>query len=218
MRYGDRDRGRSRDHDRDRNRNDGRNRTDNRNRTDSRNRNDTRNRNDNRGRNDTRNRNDGRSREAQDQGDRRFSRSRRRRRRDFQRRPREQRRDWPVCPVCQRPIQEMTSAITHSETGQPAHFDCVMKAIEAQEGLGPNERVCYLGKGSFGILRFQKNGGTIPFIIRKRIQYETAEETPEWRKEMDKFSSLQNREKQKLQAGTPPPPAPSGETDMPPGV
>jgi hypothetical protein len=83
------------------------------------------------------------------------------------------------------------------ETGNPAHFDCIMKNIEAQEGLASNERICYLGKGSFGILRFQKNGGTIPFIIRKRIQYENIETAPEWRKSLDRFSDIDNREKQR---------------------
>ncbi|MBN2354356.1 MAG: hypothetical protein JXD23_17430 [Spirochaetales bacterium] len=78
----------------------------------------------------------------------------------------------------------------HAETGKPAHFDCVMKQIErAEGGLGANEKMCYLGKGSFGILRFQKMGGNIPFIIRKRIQYENFDETPEWRKKLDRYSA-----------------------------
>jgi hypothetical protein len=181
MRYGDRERTGNRDADRDR------------------------------GRNRDRNRNDNRAGSGQDQRqdlrDRR-GRSRRRRRRDFPRRPREQqRRDGPPCPVCERMVQELTSAITHTESGQPAHFDCIMKKIEQAEGVGANERLCYLGKGSFGILRFQKNAGNIPFIIRKRIQYENLEETPEWRKKLDQFSNARDRDRNAAnkQANNPPP-------------
>jgi len=114
----------------------------------------------------------------------------RRRRGDYNRRPREERRDAPPCPICERPVGELSSAICHMETGKPAHFDCVMRQIErAEGGLASNEKICYLGKGSFGILRFQKMGGNIPFIIRKRIQYENFEETPEWRKNLDRYGA-----------------------------
>jgi hypothetical protein len=124
----------------------------------------------------------------QDNNERR-SRFRGRRRRDFSRRLREERRDGPPCPLCEKPIVELLSAIIHTETGKPAHFDCIMKKIEeAEGGLAANEKICYLGKGSFGILRFQKIGGNIPFIIRKRIQYENVGETPEWRKKLDRYT------------------------------
>jgi hypothetical protein len=143
----------------------------------------------NRDRDRSRDRRDNRGVNNQERGDRR-NRFRRRRRRDFSRRPREEKRDAPPCPLCERPINELSNAINHTETGKPAHFDCIMKQIEALEGgLASNEKICYLGKGSFGILRFQKMAGNIPFIIRKRIQYEILEETPEWRKSLDKYSA-----------------------------
>jgi hypothetical protein len=124
----------------------------------------------------------------------RRNRFRRRRHRDYYRRNREEKKDYPLCPICEKAISELSSAINHRETAKPAHFDCIMKTIEQTEGINPNEKICYLGKGSFGIVRFQKMGGTIPFIIRKRIQYENLEETPEWRKNLDKLVS---REKPK---------------------
>jgi hypothetical protein len=145
---------------------------------------DTRNNRDGR---DGRDRRDERGGQGQERNDRRnrF----RRRHRGFPRRQREERKDGPPCPICERPIQELSNAINHSETERPAHFDCIMKKIEETEGgLGANEKICYLGKGSFGILRFQKMGGNIPFIIRKRIQYENIDETPEWRKNLDRYN------------------------------
>jgi hypothetical protein len=60
-----------------------------------------------------------------------------------------------------------------------------MKKIMETENVSSNEKICYLGKGSFGIVRYQKMGGSVPFVIRKRIQYENFEEIPQWRKILD---------------------------------
>ena len=135
------------------------------------------------------NRNDNRNRNRNNSNDDRRGRFRRRRRHDYYRRNREEKKDYPLCPICEKSIIELSSAINHRETAKPAHFDCIMKKIGETEGINPNEKICYLGKGSFGIVRFQKMGGTIPFIIRKRIQYEDLEETPDWRKKLDKIAS-----------------------------
>ncbi|MBN1524488.1 MAG: hypothetical protein JW904_08400 [Spirochaetales bacterium] len=91
------------------------------------------------------------------------------------------------CAVCDREIRDLSSAICQKGTGQPIHFDCIIKNISETETISSHERVCYLGKGSFGIVRFQRMGGIIPFVIRKRIQYEEFEDTPEWRKELNKY-------------------------------
>lgn len=85
-----------------------------------------------------------------------------------------------------------------------------MKKIEETEEMSSNEKVCYLGKGSFGIIRMQKITGSIPFLIRKRIQYENFEETPDWRKELDKVARKDPKGKAPEQ-GSPsaePPPQP----------
>ena len=124
------------------------------------------------------------------------NRFKRRRRRDFFRRFRGEKQELLRCPICERDITELPSAITHRETGHPAHFDCIMKGIEQAEAISQNEKICYLGKGSFGIVRFQKIGGSIPFVIRKRIQYEDLEETPPWRKQLDRFSPKEPRAQQ----------------------
>ncbi|HEQ72313.1 MAG TPA: hypothetical protein ENN69_07480 [Spirochaetia bacterium] len=116
-------------------------------------------------------------------------RGRRRRRRDYIRRSRpEIQGNYPACPICERDITSLSSAITYKESGTPAHFECVMKKILETENVSSNERLCYLGKGSFGIVRFQKASGHAPFVIRKRIQYEELEETPEWRKQLERVS------------------------------
>ena len=88
------------------------------------------------------------------------------------------------CPLCNRNIHEYFSAISYKKTGVPAHFDCILKEIRAQEELSSNERICYLGNGSFGIITFRNPSSPIKFLIRKRIQYEDLIETPDWRKRL----------------------------------
>jgi len=112
----------------------------------------------------------------------------RRRRGFFNRQPKQ----LPVrlhCPICDGEIIELASAIHFSDTNSPAHFDCILKKIEKSEELAPNEKICYLGKGSFGIVRMQKLAlGGVPFIIRKRIQFENLDDIPEWRKRLDQLA------------------------------
>jgi len=89
--------------------------------------------------------------------------------------------EFPNCPICGRPVRYMMTAIAQGENGEPTHFDCVLRLITEKEELQPREKVCYLGNGSFGIVRF-KPGGQSKFTIRKRIQYEEREKSFPWRK------------------------------------
>jgi hypothetical protein len=88
------------------------------------------------------------------------------------------------CPICDKPIRELISAISYKENNVPAHFDCVLREIRKNEELAANEKICYLGKGSFGIIAFRNPSSPIKFLIRKRIQYEEITEIPDWRKEI----------------------------------
>jgi hypothetical protein len=98
------------------------------------------------------------------------------------------RRDLPLCPLCKKQIKELISAINYQGTGDPAHFDCILREIEKSEELASHEKVCYLGNGSFGIVRFQKEPSIFPFIIRKRIQYEDPNTVALWREKYNKSS------------------------------
>jgi len=88
----------------------------------------------------------------------------------------------PDCPICGKPLRELPSALTHRATGRPAHFDCIMREIREANELAPQERICYLGGGCFGILEFRQPGGSGKFVIRKRIPYEERETPQEWKK------------------------------------
>ncbi len=94
--------------------------------------------------------------------------------------------NYPPCPICKNKIKEISSAINYRETEEPAHFDCILKSIENSEELASHEKICYLGNGSFGIVRFQKDPSVFPFIIRKRIQYEDPSALLSWRNRLFK--------------------------------
>ena len=93
--------------------------------------------------------------------------------------------NYPQCPICQKAVRDLNSAITHQQSGNPAHFDCVLRALRSDNSLLQNEKICYLGKGSFGIVQFRQQSGSPRFFIRKRIQYESTDPPPEWRKKPD---------------------------------
>jgi hypothetical protein len=59
-----------------------------------------------------------------------------------------------------------------------------MREVQDSNELAPQERLCYLGGGCFGILEFQPPGGPTKFVIRKRIQYEEKEFPQEWKKSL----------------------------------
>ena len=91
-------------------------------------------------------------------------------------------RPLPECPICGRPVRELAAALTHRPTGAPAHFDCILKELRDTNELAPQEKLCYLGGGTFGILQFRPSGGANRFTIRKRIPYEEKDSHQEWKK------------------------------------
>jgi hypothetical protein len=88
----------------------------------------------------------------------------------------------PTCPICEKPVYEIYSAITEKESGLPAHFDCIITRLIEQEKPGPTERVIYLGAGSFALIDVGPNPNMTKFTIKKRIQYEEKDKKSEWRK------------------------------------
>lgn len=94
------------------------------------------------------------------------------------------RQNSPLCPVCQKPVRDLYSAITHRDSGSPAHFDCILQNLRVANDLSPSEKLCYLGGGTFGIIQYRNPQSPIRFLIRKRIQYEPTEPVPEWRRSL----------------------------------
>ena len=89
--------------------------------------------------------------------------------RDYRRKEKAKR---EICPVCNKPINKIITAIIHKETKKKAHFDCILKELRKYYHLNTNEEVCYIGCGSFGIVEGLKGINAKGFIIKRKIQYE----------------------------------------------
>ncbi len=86
-----------------------------------------------------------------------------------------------TCSVCGKNIRDMSSAIKESQSGQPAHFDCIIKKIAEQVPVKEREKIVYLGSGKFGVIKADNNQNK-NFEILQEIDYEEKEEdVPEWR-------------------------------------
>ncbi len=117
--------------------------------------------------------------------------SNRKRRRRYGDRKRNQQKEpnrvFPVCPLCNKELREISSAIIERETKLPAHFDCVLKQLNDSEPAGANEQYCYLGNGVFAVIKMQPQGQKgQAFTILRKIEYEKEEEIPDWRREESK--------------------------------
>ena len=86
-----------------------------------------------------------------------------------------------VCPYCGEPIRDITGAIAHRETGEPAHFECVLKLLEESEPHEENETIIYIGRGNFAVAIFEGNSVKRKFKIVRVIEWEGKNSAPEWR-------------------------------------
>ena len=96
-----------------------------------------------------------------------------------------------VCTRCGEQIRHPEMAMASPENGEPIHFDCAIQEVADREELGAREKICYLGQGSFGIIKYSSGSTEKNFEVRKRIPYENKEKEAEWRKHMrDKVMEL----------------------------
>ena len=74
----------------------------------------------------------------------------RNRKRNNYRRPRNKR-NYPECPICNKSVKFLLTAISMGGDNNPAHFDCILKQISESEDLGPKEKISYIGNGNFAV-------------------------------------------------------------------
>lgn len=89
-----------------------------------------------------------------------------------------------ICPKCNERITDMASAICDKASGQPMHFECVMKMLESSETLGQNEKIAYIGQGRFAVLYYENIRDQRHFQIKKIIEMEDRDNRASWRDEM----------------------------------
>lgn len=96
-------------------------------------------------------------------------------------------REYGPCALSGEEIDDITTAIAHPHSGKPVRFESVLKTLldQEQEELQEDERLAYLGKGTFGIIKIGKtNGGRPELTVRKYFHYEDTHEKHGWRREL----------------------------------
>lgn len=80
----------------------------------------------------------------------------------------------PICPICNKAIYIIEEGITHNSTGKLAHFECILNEIKQNNinDIEENDKIVYLGSGTFGIIRERQSGKNLKLFVRKRINYE----------------------------------------------
>ncbi|MDR0452109.1 MAG: hypothetical protein LBH15_03620 [Treponema sp.] len=93
------------------------------------------------------------------------------------------------CPVCGKPIKDISSALTDRASGSPAHFDCILGKVADNEIRERGDVISYLGGGRFGIVHYANPHDVKGFKIKKIIEWEDKENRADWRKTIaDRFS------------------------------
>lgn len=95
-------------------------------------------------------------------------------------------REYEPCGLSGEEIDDIVTAIAHPHTGKPVRFESVIRTLldQEQEELGEDERLAYIGKGTFGIVRVEKKGGRPELTVRKYFHYEDTHEKHRWRREL----------------------------------
>jgi hypothetical protein len=96
----------------------------------------------------------------------------------------DEKRELKICPICGKPVYDLATALSgNKETGEPAHFDCVLERVAAAENISSQERLVYLGAGNFGVIEF-KDKGENAFVVKRKIPWEAEGEKKDWRKSL----------------------------------
>lgn len=95
-----------------------------------------------------------------------------------------------VCARCGEPIKDITGAMADKTTGEPVHFDCVLKFLEETEPHEKNEKILYIGHGCFAVVVFEHPSDLRKFRIVRHIEWEDRDAKPEWRAGVQEFYDL----------------------------
>jgi hypothetical protein len=90
----------------------------------------------------------------------------------------------PECPMCKKPVTEISSALADKVTGEPVHFDCVLRTISERENLLPNQKITYIGQGRFAVITSDNPQDLKNFQIVRIIEWEDREKTYQWRSDI----------------------------------
>ena len=94
------------------------------------------------------------------------------------------------CVWCDKPIKDISTALSDKNTGLPVHFDCVLDRLNKTEALENHDIICYIGGGRFGIIHYNNPPDTTDFRIKKVFEWENKENRNEWRRGVSEHFSV----------------------------
>ncbi|CEM62757.1 hypothetical protein DWQ65_12240 [Treponema phagedenis] len=89
-----------------------------------------------------------------------------------------------TCPYCNKPINDLSAALSDKKTGVPVHFDCVLEFLKGAEDLKNGESLTYIGQGKFAVTVFPNSSDLRNFKIIRVIEWEDKNSCAEWRGEI----------------------------------
>lgn len=78
--------------------------------------------------------------------------------------------DSGVCSICGKNITNVATALLDGSDGAIAHFDCIYDKLRDKYKLNDNERLSYVGNGTFAVIEDYREGQVYKFRIKERIQ------------------------------------------------
>lgn len=79
-----------------------------------------------------------------------------------------------VCPICNKNITNMMTALFDETNNQYAHFDCMYDKLKNKVSLEENERLSYIGNGTFAVIEDYRDSHSMKFKIKQKYQIVTA--------------------------------------------
>lgn len=76
-----------------------------------------------------------------------------------------------ICPICNKPIANMMTALANDDSKSYVHFDCVYDKLKSKVTMKGNERFSYIGNGTFAVIEDYKDGQYSKFRIKHQIQF-----------------------------------------------
>lgn len=86
----------------------------------------------------------------------------------------------PPCEICSKPIGDITTAIAKPGSNLPIHFECALNIVSKELKPGDDEKIIYLGKGSFAAVRLEAYRRE-KLIVRRQVNWENVEKRGDWR-------------------------------------
>ena len=88
------------------------------------------------------------------------------------------------CPLCAQAISDLASALADKTSGEPVHFDCVLKYLSEHESLSDGQSIVYIGQGRFAVIYFDNPRDQRHFTIKKIVEWEPRDQKCAWREEL----------------------------------